>query len=134
VASLGVDIVQITDMVTKPKTVDDYLEKLNIDRRQTLEKLRRRIHRVLPNVEECISYSMPAFRFNGHIVAGFLATKNGYSFYPFSGTTLATLAHELTAFKRTKSALHFDEKHPITVALLRQLLKARVAESKEKFR
>jgi uncharacterized protein YdhG (YjbR/CyaY superfamily) len=119
-------------MVTKPKTIDDYLATLNTNRRQTLEKLRQQIHRVLPNVEECISYSMPAFRLNGYVVAGFLATKNGYSFYPFSGSTLTTISDELATFNRTKSALHFDETHPISIVLLRKLLKARIAETKEK--
>lgn len=116
-------------MRTKPKTVDDYLRSVSPDRRATLEKLRGTIRTILPRVEECISYSMPAFRLDGYVVAGFLATKTGCSYFPFSGTTLATLAEDLSGYDQTKSALHFDAKRPLSSALVRKLLKARVAET-----
>jgi uncharacterized protein YdhG (YjbR/CyaY superfamily) len=119
-------------MPSKPKTIDEYLTALDPDRRAALQKLRRTIRRILPQAEECISYSMPAFRFEGHVVAGFLATKTGCSYFPFSGTTLATLAEGLTRYSRTKSAIHFDPKRPLTATLVRQLLKARVAEAQTK--
>ena len=115
-------------MLTKPKTVDDYLRSLSPDRRATLERLRRTIRTILPRVEECISYSMPAFRLDGQVVAGFLATKMGCSYFPFSGKTLATLDAELGSYDQTKGALRFDAKLPLSAALVRKLLKTRVAE------
>lgn len=114
---------------TKPTSIDDYLARVPADRRAALEHLRRTIHSILPNVEECISYSMPAFRHEGHVVAGFLARSTGCSYYPFSGTTLGTLAAELSAYSQTKSALHFGVDTPLPKALVRRLLTARVAES-----
>ena len=112
----------------KPKTIDEYLSKVSPDRRVALEKLRDMIHAVLPDAEECISYSMPAFRFNGHVVAGFLSTSRGCSFFPFSGTTLDSVAAELSGYSRTKSALHFDPARGLPTLLVRKLLKARQAE------
>jgi uncharacterized protein YdhG (YjbR/CyaY superfamily) len=85
---------------------------------------------VLPDAEECISYSMPAFRHEGQVVAGFLATAKGCSYYPFSGTTLTTLADLLEGYPRTKSALHFDARQPLSATLVRKLLAARIAEAK----
>lgn len=61
--------------------------------------------------------------------AGFLATAKGCSYFPFSGTTLSTLSSELAAYSQTKSALHFDPKRPLPVALVRKLIKARIAET-----
>jgi uncharacterized protein YdhG (YjbR/CyaY superfamily) len=119
-------------MPRKPETIDDYLAKVSPDRRAALEKLRKTIRSILPDAEECISYSMPAFRHERHVVAGFLATKTGCSYFPFSGTTLATLAAELVDYDQTKSALHFDPKRPLSTSLVRKLLKARIAETKEK--
>ena len=116
-------------MAAKPGTIDAYLTTVSADRRAALEKLRKTIHSILPDVEECISYSMPAFRYAGHVVAGFLATSKGCSYFPFSGTTLATLAADLKRYDQTKSALHFEATHPLPVALVRKLLKARIAES-----
>ena len=96
-----------------------------------LEELRRTIRKAVPKAEECISYSIPAFRLDGKIVAGFAARRGGCSYFPFSGTTLATLKAAVGGFDRTKSALHFDADHPLPAALVRKLLKARIAETKK---
>ena len=117
-------------MPKKPETIDEYLASVSADRRMALEKLRRTIHSVVPGAEECISYSMPAFRYEGEVVAGFLATAKGCSYYPFSGATLSTLSSELADYDRTKSALHFEPERPLPVALVRKLVKARIAETK----
>ncbi len=114
---------------SKPKTIDDYLATVPADRRETLEQLRQTIHAILPGIEECISYSMPAFRLHGYVVAGFLATKAGASYYPFSGATLETLAEAISGYDHTKSAIHFDAERPLSAALIRKLLRARVAET-----
>jgi uncharacterized protein YdhG (YjbR/CyaY superfamily) len=104
-------------MPGRPRTIDQYLRTVAPDRRSSLQKLRQTIHTILPKAEECISYAMPAFRLEGHVVAGFLATKAGCSYYPFSGATLATLAEDLSRYTRTKSALHFDAEHPLPTTL-----------------
>src|SRR5262245_59043665 len=118
-------------MPSKPRTIDEYLATVSSDRRAALEKLRKTIRAIVPDAQECISYSMPAFRCDGHVVAGFLATKKGCSYFPFSGTTLTRLAAELAPYEKTKSALHFDPRKPLAIALVRKLLKARIAETKE---
>ena len=115
----------------KPQTIDEYLASVSPDRRVTLENLRRTIRTIVPEAEECISYSMPAFRLNGHVVAGFLATQKGCSYFPFSGTTLASLTGDLARYDQTKSALHFDAKRPLSATLVRRLLKARISETKQ---
>src|SRR3954447_2788537 len=116
-------------MAAKPRTIDAYLATVSADRRAALQKLRKTILSILPDAEECISYSMPAFRHAGHVVAGFLATRKGCSYFPFSGTTLATLGADVKTYDQTKSALHFDPKRPLPVALVRKLLKTRLAET-----
>jgi len=117
-------------MATKPTTIDAYLKEVAADRRVALQRLRRTIRTIVPTVEECISYSMPAFRHDGDVVAGFLATAKGCSYYPFSGTTLTTLADDVARYSRTKSALHFDPRAGLPVALVRKLLRARLEETR----
>jgi uncharacterized protein YdhG (YjbR/CyaY superfamily) len=116
----------------KPTTIDAYLSALSPDRRAPLERLRRAMHRLLPEAQECISYGMPAFRVRGGVVGGFAATKEGYSYYPFSGQTLSALAAEVSAYSRTKSALHFSTKQPLPPDILRKLLDTRLAEIQRK--
>jgi uncharacterized protein YdhG (YjbR/CyaY superfamily) len=114
--------------VDKVETIDAYLAAVRPDRRRLLQDLRRAIRRAVPAAEECISYGMPAFRVEGGIVAGFAATKDGCSYYPFSGQTLSELASEVAAYEGTKSSLHFSVERPLPATLLRKLVRARLAE------
>ena len=118
----------------KPETIDAYLAAVKGPRRAALEGLRRTIRRIVPGAEECISYGMPAFRLDGRIVAGFAATARGCSYYPFSGTTLGTLAADLEGWEKTKSAVHFGPDRPLPRALVRELILTRMAERKLKRR
>ena len=113
----------------KPKTIDEYLAALPTDQREALESLRQTIKAILPNAEECISYAMPAFRVDGTVIAGFLATSKGCSYYPFSGRTLSTLEADVASYGQTKGALHFYPEQPLPTALVRKLLTARLAET-----
>jgi uncharacterized protein YdhG (YjbR/CyaY superfamily) len=100
------------------------------DRRRALDTLRKSIHSVIPEAEECFSYGMPAFRLNGVVVAGFVATRKGCSYFPFSGRTLTTLAEDLRGYEQTKGSLHFDPSKALPVALVRKLIKTRLTETK----
>ncbi len=111
-----------------PASIDAYLETLDGERRVMLARLRRTIRAILPDAVECFSYGMPAFRVGGRVVAGFQATARGGSYYPFSGSTLDALGDALGGFGRTKSALHFDAGRPLSAALVRKLLRTRLAE------
>lgn len=111
-----------------PPTIDAYLAALDAERRAALEAVRRTIRAVVPDAEECFSYGMPAFRAGGRVVAGFQATSAGCSYYPFSGSTLDALGDAVEGFSRTRSALHFDAARPLPPALVRKLVRARLAE------
>ena len=122
---------KMADRSRRPATrrdpaIDEYLAQVSPRRRAILRGLRKTIHALVPEVEECVRYRIPAFRYDGRIVAGFSATSTACSYYPFSGTTLRTLASEIGDYSQTKSALHFDE--PLPTALVRKLLTARIAE------
>ncbi len=115
-------------MAGKAKTIDQYLASVKGDKREALDKLRATILKIVPQARECISYSMPAFRVEGKVVAGFCATAKGCSYLPFSGSTLATLAKDLASYSQTKSSLHFDPKKHLPATLVQKLIKARLAE------
>jgi len=108
--------------------IDEYLARTSPENRALLQALRRTIRAVVPGVEECISYRIPAFRLEGRVIAGFSATSKGCSYYPFSGRTLATLAGDLEGYEKTKSALHFGPGKPLPPSRVRELLRARIAE------
>lgn len=112
-----------------PKNIDDYLSRATPAQRTALQRLRKQILAIVPGAEECISYSMPAFREpGGPVFAGFLATKQGCSYFPFSGSTLDSMSAALSSYSRTKSGLHFDPEKGLPQPLVRKLIAARRAE------
>lgn len=117
-------------MPKKPTTINAYLATVPSERRSALEALRKTIRNTVPNAEECISYGIPAFRLGDAVIAGFSKTKKGYSYFPFSGSTLKTLAAELSEYGGTKSSLHFAPEQPLPTSLVRKLVKTRIAETK----
>jgi uncharacterized protein YdhG (YjbR/CyaY superfamily) len=114
----------------KAATIAAYLASVPPPQRRALKDLRKKILAVVPDAEECISYGIPAFRVDGRIVAGFCARAKGCSYFPFSGTTLATVAAHLADHEKTKSSLHFPVDAPLSLALVRRLIRARLAESR----
>jgi uncharacterized protein YdhG (YjbR/CyaY superfamily) len=113
---------------SRPEHIDEYLARVEPGKRAALQKLRQTILAIVPNAEECISYSMPAFRVGGKVVAGFAATKSGCSYFPFSGRSLGTMRAELKHYDQTKSSLHFDPVKGLPATLVRKLLRVRIAE------
>jgi len=114
----------------KLKTIDNYLAGVTPDQRAALQKLRETIHTVTPKAEECISYGIPAFRLNGRSLVFFGAWANHCSFYPGSSTTLKKFREDLKSFKITKGTIRFSPDNPLPLALVKKLVKARIAENR----
>ena len=96
-------------MPAEPSPVVSYIAAVTDDRqRAALEDLRAMIKAVVPNAEEVISYNLPAFRFEGKVVAGFAANKKHLSYYPFSGHTKSEFADELADFDGTAEQQESD--------------------------
>ena len=119
-------------MPTKPKTIDDYLAPLSADKRAALEKLRKIIRAAVPKAEECITYGLAAFRLNGKPIAGFGAGANHCAYYPMSGAIVQAHLKDLKGFETSKGTIHFAPDKPLPAALVRKLIKARIAEIESK--
>jgi uncharacterized protein YdhG (YjbR/CyaY superfamily) len=115
----------------RPRTIDEYLAGLNDEQRASLQKLRRAIHGAAPKAEECICYGMPAFRLRGKLIAGFRSAANHCSFHPMSGATVATLKADLVGFDTSPGTIRFPAGAGLPAALVRKLVKARIAETIE---
>ena len=115
-------------MKAKPTTIDGYLAGLPDDQRAALENLRQTIRSAAPKAEECISYSMPAFRLNG-VLVGFAAKQNHCALYPFNGSTVNAFKDDLKGFEISMGAIRFQPSKPLPAALVRKIVKARIAEN-----
>jgi len=110
-----------------PKTIDEYLAALGAEQRVALGKLRQAIQAAAPSAEECISYQIPAFRLDGRMLVAFGAWANHCAFYP--GTVLGAFKDELRDYDTSKGTIRFPSENPLPVALVRRLVKARIARS-----
>ena len=118
-------------MARKPENIDEYLAALSDDQRAALQKLRKTIRAAAPKAEECISYRLAALRQNGMLVA-FGATGNHCAFYLMSSSTVAVYKKELEGYDTSKGTIRFQPDKPLPAALVRKLVKARIAENEKR--
>ena len=115
-------------MATKVNSIDAYLEGVRSDQRAALEKLRRAIRAAAPRAVEGTSYGLPAFLQDGPLVA-FSASATHCSFFPMTGHTVSEFARELAAYDTSKGTIRFRPDKPLPAALVRKIVKARLAEN-----
>ena len=110
-----------------PKTIDEYLSRVSGDQRVALERLRREILAAAPEAEECISYQMPGFRLAGRMLVWFGAAAHHCAFYP--GGIVDAFKDELANYATSKGTIRFQPDDPLPAALVRKIVKARIAEN-----
>ena len=116
----------------KASSVSEYLAGQPPKTRAALQRLRRVIKDTLPNdAEEIISYGMPAYKVgSGRALLYFAGFKNHCSLFPGSTTPVRKFAKELAGFKTTPGTIQFTLDRPLPDALVRKIVRARLAEKK----
>src|SRR5712691_12443976 len=114
-----------------PKNVDEYLAGVPEPARSTLNKMRAAIRSAVPpEATETISYGIPAFKNKGMLV-WFAAFSNHCSLFPGS-SVIEAFKNELKGFSTSKGTIHFPTNKPLPTALVKSLVKARVAQNERK--
>lgn len=118
--------------VSSPATVDKYLATLPKDKRDALAKLRAAIKAAAPAATEGISYQVPVFKLDGKPLVGFGAATAHCTFFLMSTSNAmrARLA-ALKGYKLGGGSIQFPADKPLPAALVRTLVKARIAENKK---
>ncbi len=112
------------------KNVDEWLARIEPVHRAALEKLRKQIHAAAKGAEERISYGQPTYLLHGHLVA-FGAFAKHLSFFPMNATAIAENADALKGFVTSKGTIQFSPEKPIPAAVVKRIVKARVAQNVE---
>ena len=115
------------------KNVEEYLAGVPEPARGTLRKVRATIRSVVPpEAVEAISYGMPSFKYKGTLL-WFAAFENHCSLFP-TAAGIEALKDELADFTISKGTIRFPVDRPFPPALLKKLVKARVAQNERKRR
>ena len=111
-----------------PATVDVYLAAVPEPARTTLKKVCATIRAAAPDgTTEGISWGMPMFKYKGMLL-GLAAFANHCSIFPGPGV-IAALKDELKGFHTSKGTIQFPKDKPLSAALVKKVVKARIAEN-----
>jgi uncharacterized protein YdhG (YjbR/CyaY superfamily) len=115
-----------------PKAVDEYLARVPEPARSTLNKVRVAMRSAVPpEATEAIGYRIPTFRYKGALLA-YAAFSDHCSLFPMSLAVMAAFKNELKGFSTSKGTIHFPLDKPLPGALVKKLVKARIAEKELK--
>jgi uncharacterized protein YdhG (YjbR/CyaY superfamily) len=114
-----------------PKDVDEYLAGIPEPARSTFNKMRAAIRSAVPpQAIEVISYRIPAFK-DKTVLVWFAAFSKHCSLFP-TAAVIEAFKDELKGFSTSKGTIHFPTDKPLPTALVKKLVKARVAHTESK--
>lgn len=116
-----------------PKNVDEYLAGVPEPARSKLKEMRAAIRSAVPaEAVETISYGIPAFKHKG-VLVWFAAFSDHCSLFP-TASVIEAFKNELKGFSTSKGTIQFAIDKPLPTALIKKLVKARVAQNEGKKR
>lgn len=116
---------------TTAKTVDEYLAGVPEPARTTLNKIRAAIRSAAPTeATETISYGIPAIKYKG-VLLWFAAFSDHCSLFP-TASVIQKFKSDLKRYSTSKGTIKFPTDKPLPAALIRKMVRARVAQMEGK--
>ena len=119
----------LTGKPNTPTTIDEYIALQPREVQAILRKIRSTIRKAAPDAAEAISYRIPTFVLNGHLVY-FGAFKNHIGLYP--PVRDVVLRRDTSAYEGEKGNLRFPLDEPIPYDLIARIVRSRVRENQER--
>jgi uncharacterized protein YdhG (YjbR/CyaY superfamily) len=113
------------------RTVDEYFANVPQPARDALNQIRGAIRSTVPmDATETISYGIPAFK-HKKILVWYGGFSDHCSLFP-TAAIIDAFEKELKGFSTSKGTIHFRIDKPVPTALIKKLVKARVAQLEKK--
>jgi uncharacterized protein YdhG (YjbR/CyaY superfamily) len=108
--------------------IDEYLQKIEPEKRKELERIRAIGLNVVPDAKETISYGMPTLQYKGKSFLGFNVHINHIGIYPYGGEEIKVFENKLKEhnFGFSKGAIQIPFDSPIPESLLTEIIKHRI--------
>lgn len=101
--------------------VQKYIDKQDPMKKEILEKIRTLIYKAVPLAQECMSYGVPAFKYNDCNLVMYAAFKKHIGIYP-EPETILVFAKELSPYETTKGSIRFMLDKPIPYPLIKKIV------------
>ncbi len=116
---------------TPPKTVDEYFARMPEPARSTLSKVRAAVRSAAPaDAVETISYGIPAVK-HGKVLVWFAAFSDHCSLFP-TAAVIDMFSADLKSYTISKGTIQFPIDKPLPAALIKKMVRARVAQTGQK--
>ena len=111
-----------------PKSVDEYFAAVPEPAHSALTKIREAIRSTVPaEATETISYAIPAFK-HKKVLVWYAAFADHCSLFP-TAAVIEAFKKELKGYSTSKGTIHFPLDKSVPTALIKRLVKVRVAQS-----
>jgi uncharacterized protein YdhG (YjbR/CyaY superfamily) len=117
---------------TGKSQVAAYIAALPPEAKKAIKQVRAAIRAAAPRAEEAFSYRIPGFRMDGKPLVWYAAFKNHYSVYPIGAAIRRSLSNDIEGYGTSTGTIRFPLAERVPVSLIKKLVKARIAEARQR--
>jgi len=108
--------------------VDEYLASVDPASRPAMQRVVDRARALLPDLDEGVSYRMPALLHRGKPLLAVMRTTTHLAIYPFSGRVVAEVADRLEGFSLSTGTIRFSADREVPDDVLDDVVRLRQRE------